>query len=252
MKLWIVLFTLIMVTSCGAKKKSSNEDQIFLPITTPCVVSDVAPQAPTLKIDQAVVDNVLANLADRPFERDSFWRRLERQTRLRLNLALNKQMKDFQEDFLYKGVVLFFENLVKNPEQSFYFKTKARSVVFYTTAGSLKVTGGSCENQDRNIEAIDLSKVIPESTLEKKLNCYGPHMHVELSLYKDAVVVSKLFDVYSFSGGELIWNVLNGETRLEGLAPDQSTLRATISPGKVLVISLMGTSGSIVGTGMCD
>ncbi len=253
MKTLNLILILMIVTACGGKDSSSSRPVIEVhgdELT--CELEDVNPESPSVKIEKDIVALVLNDLNDRPFSREEFWGRLGRQTRLELNLALNKQMKDWPEEFLYQGVVLYFEHLLKSPGQSFYMRTKERFVVYYSDDESWKVTGGDCKDQAEAISGVELSKVIRHSGLEKTFNCYGPRMHVEMNLYKNAVVVSKYFDVYSFAGGELIRKEINGEIRLQGLAPDQSTLNATITPGKVLTISLNGISGSIIGTGMCD
>jgi hypothetical protein len=253
MKAFFLILTLVVLSACGGKDKSSPN-----PVTEvhgdelTCEIGDVSPLSPSVKIDKEIVALVMRDLEDRPFSREEFWDRLSRETRLELNLALNNQMKNWPEEFLYQGVVLFFEHQLKYPGQSFYLRTNSAYVVFYIDEESWKVTGGDCKDQGGAISGVGISKVIRQSTFERKLNCYGPRMHVELSLYKKAVIISKYFDVYAFSGGELIRTEFNGEITLKGLAPDQSTLRATISPGRVLDINLVGTSGAIVGTGMCD
>ncbi len=253
MKALFPILILMMVSACGGKDSSSSKPTVEVhDDQLTCEIGDVSPQSPSVKVEKETLAKVMRDLEGRPFSREEFWGRLSRDTRLELNLALNHQMKKWPEEFLYKGIVLYIEHLLNNPGQSFYLRTSSRYVVFYSDEESWKVTGGDCKDQESAIAGVEISKVIRHSTFEKTLNCYGPRMHVELSLYKNAVIVKKYFEIYSFVGGELIRKVINGETRLEGLAPDQSTLRATISPGRVLDIQLNGTSGSISGTGMCD
>jgi hypothetical protein len=254
MKALFFILVLVMVSACGGKKDSSSSKPVVEvhDDTLTCEIEDVSPESPSIKIEKDTLAKIMRDLEGRPFSREEFWGHLSRDTRLELNLALNQQMKNWPEEFLYKGIVLYIEHLLTHPGQSFYLRTSARYVVFYSDAESWKVTGGDCKDQESAIAGVEISKVIRHSAFEKTLNCYGPRMHVELSLYKNAVIVKKYFDVYSFVGGELIRKEINGETRLQGLAPDQSTLNATISPGRVLEINLNGTSGSIAGTGMCD
>lgn len=253
MKALPLILVLMIVSACGGKDSSSKKPVVEVHNDTlTCEIDDVNPESPSVKIEKETLAKVMRDLEGRPFSREEFWGRLSRDTRLELNLALNKQMNNWPEEFLYKGIVLYIEHLLTNPGQSFYLRTSSRYVVFFSDEESWKVTGGDCKDQESAISGVEISKVIRHSGFEKTLNCYGPRMHVELSLYKNAVIVKKYFDVFSFVGGELIRKEIGGETRLQGLAPDQTTLTATISPGKVLTITLNGNSGSIIGTGMCD
>lgn len=251
MKLLPLFLTLVMISACGGKKH--HHPKPVIEVTEDglsCDVGEAGQSAPTVKVEKDLLELIVRDLEGRPFSREEFWSRLHRNTRIELNIELNKQIKKIPEELVYKSIPLFVEHYQKNPEQSFYLRSGNNSVVFYSDEGSLKLPGGDCK--ETRVPETNLSHVIRESTLEKKLNCYGPQMHVEVSLYKNAVIFTKYFDAYVFSGAELIRTDVNGKVMLEGLAPDETTLTASISSGRVLEIRLVGTSGSIVGTGMCD
>jgi hypothetical protein len=252
MKMAFLILTLVTLSACGGKKSSADKNPVTIVTDDQltCDLGDVGQSAPKIKIEKEILAAVLGDLQGRPYSREEIWERLGRSTRLKLNLALNARIKNLPEEVVYKGVSLFIEQQLQNPGQSFYFRTKASEIIFHSE--QVTIPGGDCKDQEANIAAVNISKVIRKSRLEKTLDCYGPHMHVEVSLFADAVIFRKYFDVYSFAGGELVRTDSNGQIKLKGLAPDQSTLRATIFPGNSLEIEFTGTSDSITGTAMCD
>ncbi len=251
MKNFLLSVILLSLSGCGVRKTSDEMGKALgkgmgeaFACMIPTVVTGTL--SPVVVIGQTNIDNILRDLQGRTFNRKTFWTLLSRKTRIGLNLTLNNQMK-VPEEILYPGVVLFMENYLKTPGQN-YFLRASHSVRFAVDKDETRMNQTTCENQDEALKEIDVSRVVPASTLEQKLNCGN----FSVSFYKNHVLLSN-DEQNLFSRGEVIRTDSVNELKISALDPDQQTLSLILSKkDKILQINFTGKTQTLSGTYRCS
>ena len=247
-----LLFLLSTLVACNEHVSKS--------LTGPVKNGQTAAQCEEIKsfteiaIDQKQIEVVMAELQGREPSTASFWSRLSPETRIALNLHLNRHLRVEEEELVYQAASLFFNDQIHNPGSSY----SHRSVVLLYNGDRSAARHGICYRNekefrnDKRLKAIDTSKLIRESTLQKSLKCEVSSEEIELRIYQQHVVTLIDDKIFAWSGGQLI-RAENEETMtFEGLNPDQETLKLELNKNeKRIDLRLNGKTRSLVGTGSC-
>lgn len=250
MKLLMValLFTL---TSCGAKKIADNVGKAIGEGLT-CGGSGIITSmfTETVSIDQKHIDLVNSELHGRPFSKSAFWSRLSRETRLSLNLHVNKELRTENEELIYQGVSLFFENLEQNGKESFEINARGKRIVIVNNSDRSVPVRGSCQGSEKDLAAVDTKKVIHESTLQRNLRCEVAGERFDLRIYQGHIVAVVKESIIAFSGAEAIRTENGDDLTVDALNGQGETLKLKLGWSAV-EIRLFGKNRSLVGTGIC-
>lgn len=244
---FLMVALIISLASCGARKtdgssgKTSGES---LKCEVPATVTG------SVSIDQKQIETVRSELHGREFSKDAFWSRLSRETRLSLNLAINKQIGNSSEELIYKGVALFFENIEKNGKESFEINAEGKRIVIVNDGDSSAPVRGGCQENQKELAKIDTKKVIHESTLQRKLQCDVSGTNLELRVYQNHIVSVLENTIIGFSGAEAIRTENGDDISVDALNSAGETMKLNLG-WTAIDIRLFGKTRSLVGTGKC-
>ncbi len=262
MKILFFALFIFTLTGCGLKKTTDNlADSIGRGMgqALSCMTSTAFNSmfTPVITIRQDNIDRILLDLQGRTFSRNTFWTLLSRKTRIALNLTLNEQLR-VPEEILYPGFVLFIENHLKNPGQNYYLKTASHQVRFVIDAEETRINQTECENQDEALKKIDVSKVVPASSLEERITCRMDNGgSFSLSFYTNHILISN-GEQNLFSRGEVIRTETENDLKITALDPDEQTLEMVLAKKsnnhgeRNLQINFAGKTQTLSGSYFCS
>ena len=214
----IMVTGLILFFLAGCERTSVDEKEQALNCSLPGEI----------KISLETIKAVENEFQGRPFNRNSFWNVLTRETRTTLNLELKAQ-KNITEDLLYKAAVLFFENRL----------------------GKIAPVDENCEDKMKALEFINTDRLIFSTPDEEKLTCSfdSGAENVDLHLYKDHVIIWNGNERAVFVRAEIIRHD-SLDIHLTAMDPEQRSLELRLSKTKV-DLRFNGKTTMISGTGSC-